>query len=318
MTFGFEDLLKGLANGGLTANTGGGSQVPVPYANTPAGITAYANKQYPTPIKTIASGGPTQQTTQAPVQQGGGDPAGADLALQAFNVARQQASDFRNRGQDTFNTILKSIQDFRDRSNTNFTNAGQEITDNSSNILGTNANNAQQLVGKSTGQARSLGLGLSSRANLGQSILNNLGTTQGSVLAKTGEQNAANRADLAGNLATADTKASENNNYLQSVNDAANNVESAGVNNYGSALNGILNFQRSIAALNSSSAANLTPDFSGIQNTLSGILGGNGIPSTTTAGVSNPSTTASANPVTLNPFDAILAEQRKKQQGLVN
>lgn len=283
----------------------------------------------PTPAKTTTAAKPVTQakTTGAVVNTGSvrpnatvaapsapSGPSESDLALQALNAAKQQAQDIRSEGQNTFNSLLGAVNAYRDRSKQQFTDAAQEIIDNASNILGTNANNAQQLVGKATGQARSLGLGLSSRLNSGQSLLNNLATTQGSTLATEGQNNRSNQVQLDTRNDTAQSNEDQANNYLKQINDAANQVESSGVNNYGTALNNIVNYQRSLAALtplNSGSLTQLNPDFSSVANTLSSVLGGSTPTSTASAPGAVPAN-AGANPVDITSILDLL----KKQQGL--
>lgn len=201
-------------------------------------------------------------------------PSASDLAYQRWRSAIDQANRFRTSGKATFDDLIKSVSGFRDRAQTQFNNAGQEITNTAGEILGSNARSAEELAGQGRAQGRALGLGDSSKFNRQQKVNSGLASSQGSVLANRGENERANRGVYDERLGQADAKENEANAYLREVNDRASAVESAGVDNYGSALDNILNYQRQVAALNPSSLQQYTPNLSSIQNTLTGVLGG--------------------------------------------
>ena len=271
--------------------------------------------------------------TSVPTDTGGGNPGGgnpgtpdtsglgSDLATRAWQAARQQAGDIRSSGQSTFNTIMQSIKDFRDRSLTGFNNAGQEITNTASELLGSNARTAQEIAGDTRAKGRAAGLGDSSKF-LAQTKNNaNLASTQGATMAKKGEQNRANSLTLDANTSTANTNEGNAQTYLKGIGDSANAVESGGVNNFGTALNNILNYQRSIEALKtgvgSTTPTAMTPNFSGIANTLSQILGGTAPGAITTPGATD-TTDQNGNPVsTTNILTSLMQPKKYNQYGQV-
>jgi hypothetical protein len=237
-----------------------------------------------------------------------------------FNTQKQAAADELSSGQTRLNDILSAINDYKNEAQTNFTNSGQQITNQASDILHGNAVNAKDLVGKAVGSARSLGLGLSSRINLGQGLMQNLESTQGNTMAKAGEQNAANQANLTANQNTAKQNEDTAQANFQDVQNEVNRLNNANVAGYGTnldqattdfagMLNNIVNYNRSLTALTlpgSPTAAN--PDMSGIENTLATVLGG--LPSTTTANSGANTPTNLAQPTSL--LDLL------KKQGLYN
>jgi hypothetical protein len=165
-------------------------------------------------------------------------------------------------------------------------NAGQEITNSASDILSGNAVNARQLVGKATGQARSLGLGLSSRMNLGQGLLQNLESTQGNTMAKRGEQDRANQVQLDQRIDTGDAQARDAQTAKDNALASADAYDRVNVANYGTnsdqagldfanLLNNVVNYNRSLQAMATPDAKSLVqmqPDMTGIQNTIGSVL----------------------------------------------
>lgn len=228
---------------------------------------------------TSGGGGNTGGGTTATNTGGGGGstgPSAEDLALQAWRAAISQANDIRSNGRNTFDTLLKSVNAYRDRSKEFYNNADQQITNASSEALGSNARTAEELSGLGRAQGRALGLGDSSKFNRQQKVNSNLASTQGSTIANRGENQRANTTQLGSRMDTAQTNEDQANNYLKGVNDSANQVESAGVQNYGGALQNILDYSRQLSALSPLNAGSLTqyaPNLSSIQNTLGGVLG---------------------------------------------
>lgn len=255
---------------------------------------------------------------------GGGQPTGGGSGISEQDLAaarrrsmidsyRAQASNLRNEGQSTFDNILKAVNAFRDRSKEQFTNAGQEIVNRASGILGQNARDAAETEGEARARGRALGLGDSSKFNLQNKVAGNLAATQGNTIAKRGEEDRSNLALLNERNDQAQGQEDQANTYLKGVRDRASALENAGYDaadeTYSSALNDIVNYQRQLAAINPVNAQGLTqyaPNFSGITNTINGILSGLG----GGTGGSNPDDFA--NPVNpTNIFDIL------KKKGLV-
>lgn len=263
-----------------------------------------------------SGGQPTEKPSGSP--DGGTNYAQrmADLAEQQrrsrIDSTKMQGKNLRDSGQRTFDDLLKSIGSFRERAGTLKQNAGQEIIDTASNILGSNAATAQDLAGKATGRARGLGLGLSSRINLGNDVLRQLQTTQGNTIAERGQQERANDAQFQERQDQAQDQENTANTYRKGINDQATTLENMGYSNaeddFSSALNNIVNYQQQMAQLQPLQVGGLQgyqPDFSGIANTLNGVLSG-------MEGGGQPQTQDFANPV--NPTNYL---ELLRQRGLV-
>ena len=311
----FQDLLKGVASGGLKINNAGSTPIaPVPYANTPAGITAYAKAQYPQTTKTtgVTSG---MAPATAPVSAPDNSVNAAQLALEAqINAAKSQAQDVRNEGQNTFNTLLDQIGKYRQRAQDAYTDANTNIVGDANNNV---AGNAASAIDNAADVNRiSRGLGLSSAINLGQKFQNARASTVGNVRAAETDNKNQNQQQLNTENSNADTQESQANDYLKQINDQANEVENGGfgsaLSGYTGALNDIVNYQRQLAAINPLSAGSIstmTPNFSGVVNTLNNVL--------STAGLPNGGNTTSAN-VSANPVNPVDIASLLKSRGILN
>lgn len=227
----------------------------------------------------------------------GGDTSGTDTARAIYdaNLARirnifdetkRVADDVRARGMDTFNNLLKSIGAFRDRAGVLRDNAGQEIINTASEILGSNARSGREATGVSRAMGRAMGLGDSSKFNNQNKVLSSLIGTQGSTLANKGENVRANQAEYSGRIDQADAQESEANTYLKGVNDSASSLERSGLNDFGGnvdiagatfakMLADVKANADAIKAINPVNAGGLTqyaPNTSGITNTINGVL----------------------------------------------
>lgn len=213
-----------------------------------------------------------------------------------FNTGNAQADTMQATGQNRLQDILNAVDAFKTEALQQKTNSGQEITNAASDIMHGNAVTARDLVGKSTGQARSLGLGLSSRLNLGQGLLQGLESTQGNTMAKAGEQNRANDIMYNQRLDTGNTTAGIANTNFNDLLGTINNFKTSNLASYGTnsnqagsdfagMLNNITNYNRSLTAMAAPSAGSLLamqPDMTGINNQISSFL--SSMPSTSTVG----------------------------------
>ena len=293
--FGFTELLQKILQPNQVYASSGGSNLSG--LNTPVGggpqTLGASTANTRTPSGTGSLGGsypPDIQGGRLPTSGGGGQTLGAQtqapqmdngerIARMRYDADLSNARNIRGQGQNTFDTLMKAITGFRDRAGTQFANAGQEITNTAGETLGSNARAADELSGQARARGRAMGLGDSSKFGLQNKVDANLASMQGSVNARRGENEAANRDVYDERLGQADTQEGEAGNYLRSINDFVSNLENQSAATYGGNLDNVLNYQRQIAALNPLNAGGLsqmTPDFSGIQNTLNGILGGVG------------------------------------------
>ena len=239
----------------------------------------------------------------------------AQLALEAqINAAKQQASDIRNEGQNTFNSLLSNINAYRQRAQQAYTDANTNIVGDANNNVAGQASSAIDNAADVNRIAR--GLGLSSAINLGQKFQNARASTVGNIRAAETTNKNQNQQQLNTENDNADTQESQANDYLKQINDQANEVENGGfgsaLSGYTNALNDIVNYQRSLASINPLSAGSittLTPDFSSVVNTLNNVLSGAGVTGTTTPTSAN----SNANPV--NPVDIATL---LKSKGLLN
>ena len=250
------------------------------------------------------------------VNAGGGSSDALALAEAArrnrINAAKSQAANLRSEGQSTFDNLLKSINAFRERSGTLKTNAGQEITNRSSDILGSNARTGRELEGETRSKGRALGLGDSSKFIAQNKLAGNLAATQGNTIARRGEEDRSNEALFQERQDEAQGQEDTAGTYLKGINDRATTVENtgydAGEEIFGNSLNDIVNYQRTLAAIQPLQAGGLsqyTPDFSGIASKLGGVLGGGGGAQTTEDSFANP----------VNPTDVF---SLLKKRGLVS
>lgn len=226
---------------------------------------------------------PVSPTPTLPTNTGGVDELA--LAEQArrnrINSYKAQAGNIRSQAQGAFDNILKAVNAFRERNKTLFDTAGQEITNRSSEILGSNARTARESAGEARARGRALGLGDSSKFNLQNKVQGNLASTQGNTIARRGEEERSNQNLFQERQDQAQGQENEANTYLRNALDRATTVENtgydAGEEVFSNALNDIVNYQRSLAAINPVQAANLTqytPNFNGIANTINGVLSG--------------------------------------------
>lgn len=235
----------------------------------------------------------TQQRSALPT--GGGAPITGDQTgggvdeVQLAEIARRnrinsykaQAGNLRSQAQGAFDNILKAVNAFRERAKTQYDTAGQEITNRASEILGSNARTAREASGEARARGRALGLGDSSKFNLQNKVQGNLASTQGSTVARRGEEERSNQNLYQERQDEAQGQENEANTYLRNAMDRATTVENtgydAGEEVFSNALNDIVNYQRSLAALRPVQADSLTqyaPNFSGIANTINGVLSG--------------------------------------------
>ncbi len=202
----------------------------------------------------------------------------ANLGLAA---ALANADAYQKTGQDTFQTLMDSVNAFRNRSLDLKNTGDQQITNTAAGDLGSNALTAQQLAGNVNQQGGNLGLG--SKLRLGQNITGNLAKTQGSTLAAK-DTNLSNNLNLYNSRQDqANTQEGQANTYLEGVNNGVNQIRSGGLTDYTGTLANIVAQAQQLAALsplNSSGLSAMTPDFSGITNTLNSVLG--------TTGANNP------------------------------
>lgn len=304
----FQDLMRRFASpveSFVRNNIFGGGQPaqqqplasPLPTSGQPIGqnLPVYG-PAYPGPITSLGGGGGNRnpQPTQPAAPQG---PSEQDLAQQAYNNrinavrslfdrTKQQANDIRGQAAKTFEDLIKAVGAFRERATTQFNNAGQEITNRSSEILGQNARTGQEALGTSRAIGRALGLGDSSKFNQQNKVIASLAGTQGNTLAKKGEENRANQALLQERNDQAQANEDEAGRYRTAVEDEARRLETTGIDQFGenidaasstlgNSLNSIINYQRQLAAIAPLQAGGLTqmaPNFDGIVNTLNGVL----------------------------------------------
>ncbi len=201
--------------------------------------------------------------------------AAPDLAFQRYRSAIDQANKIRTSGRATIEDLLKSVAGFRDRAKTQFANAGQQITNTASELLGSAANTAYELAGQGRAQGRALQLGDSSKFNRQQKVNAGLAATQGATLANRGENERANQGQLDERYGQADQQEGSINTYRRGIEDQASAVEAAGVDNYGSALNSLIQYQQQLAGLNPMNAGGLqqyAPNTNGLQNALGAVL----------------------------------------------
>lgn len=325
--YGFTELLRQLAGKTPSAERATTFNNPAVYqakgiSTAPTGgpIASY-NTDMPAPAANPAAsyGGGGGVARPAPISGGGGgvDAAGlADLGRRnTIDSYRAQASGLRSSAQGNFDNILKAVNAFRDRSKTLFDNAGQEITNRGADILGSNARSAAELTGETRAKGRAFGLGDSSQFLNQGKLAANLAATQGNTVAKQGEEARANAADFQAHQDQAQNQENDANTYLRGANDRAASIDALGYNaadqQYQSSLNDIVNYQRQLAAINPLNAGGISqfnPDFSGIVNTINGVVGGNGA-----APVSGATPQDFANPVNPTDIFALL-----KKRGLVN
>lgn len=237
------------------------------------------------PVQTATSG--YRSVAQAPGQPTQpGSTGGIDevaLAEQArrnrINSYKAQAGNIRSQAQGTFDNILKQVNAFRDRAKTQWQNAGQEITNRASGILGSNARTAIETAGEARARGRALGLGDSSKFSLQNKVQGNLASTQGNTIARRGEEERSNQNLYQERQDEAQGQENEANSYLRNAMDKATAIENtgydAGEEVFANSLNDIVNYQRQLAAIRPVQAEGLTqyaPNFSGIANTVNGIL----------------------------------------------
>lgn len=238
-----------------------------------------------TPVQTATSG--YRSVSQNPGQTNQPSaPGGIDevaLAEQArrnrINSYKAQAGNIRSQAQGTFDNLLKQVNAFRERAKTQWSNAGQEITNRASDILGSNARTARETVGEARARGRALGLGDSSKFNLQNKISGNFAATQGNTIARRGEEERANQNLYQERQDQAQGQENEANTYLRNALDRATAIENtgydAGEEVFANSLNDIVNYQRQLASIRPVQAEGLTqyaPNFSGIANTVNGIL----------------------------------------------
>lgn len=234
------------------------------------------------PTNTNRSVAPTSPTPTLPTNTGVDELALAEQARRnRINSFKAQAGNLKSQAQGAFDNILKQVNAFRERNKTLFDNAGQEITNRASQILGQNARTAVESAGEARARARALGLGDSSKFSLQNKVQGNLASTQGNTLARRGEEERSNQNLFQERQDQAQGQENEANTYLRNALDRATTVENTGYDAaeevFSNSLNDIVNYQRQLAAINPVQAANLTqytPNFSGIANTINSVLSG--------------------------------------------
>lgn len=245
-----------------------------------------------TTVTPPGGGGSTFSGSTNTGDQGGSDDDARRREVELAELARRnrinsykaQAGNIRGEAEGNFNNILKAIGAFRDRSKEAFTNAGQEITNTASEILGSNARTGRELMGEGRARGRALGLGDSSKFNVQNKIAGNLAATQGSTIAERGQNERANTLQFNERNDQAQNQENEANTYLKSARDRAAAVENmgydAGEEQFANSLNDIVKYQRNLAAIKPVDAASVTPytsDFGGITDTLNGVLSNMGV-----------------------------------------
>lgn len=274
---------------GGSQNFAGGTQTP-PRRDT----TTTTNDTSVNRITAPTGGGGGAPTGGGGTPTGGGSIDEVALAEAArrnrINSYKAQAGNIRSQAQGAFDNILKAVNAFRERAKTQFDTAGQEIVNNASQILGQNARTAREAAGDARARGRALGLGDSSKFSLQNKVQGNLASTQGNTIARRGEEDRANRNLFQERQDQAQNQENEANTYLRNAMDRATTVENtgydAGEEVFTNALNDIVNYQRQLAALKPVQAEGLTqyaPNFSGIANTINGVLSGLGRGGGTTA-----------------------------------
>lgn len=308
--FGLTELLQRILQPGNTNRPGGGSNL-LASANdfsrargwSPSGETLGATNNRP-PVRTppqeynYDSNG-TRVTQDANVR--GGDTIDEEVRL--AEIARRnridsykaQAGTLRDEGQSTFDNILKAVNAFRDRSGVLRDNAGQEITNRASGILGENARTSRDLEGETRAKGRAFGLGDSSKFINQNKLAGNLAATQGNTIARRGEEERSNQNLFQTRQDEAQGQENEANSYIKNVRDRATSIENlgydAGEEQFANSLNDIVNYQRSLAAINPLNAGGINaynPNFSGITNTINDVVGSGGGGTSNADDFSNP------------------------------
>lgn len=230
------------------------------------------------------------------------------MIRELFDQGSQQVNAYRNNINSRFDDIAKAVGAFKDRAGVLRDNSGQEITNESAGILGSNAKTAQELAGTANAQGRNLGL--SSKVNMGQKLLGNLQATQGNTLAKRGENYRTNDANYQERIDTGDAQMRDAESAKSAGLEQANLYDRQNLSNFGdnfegaqlnfaTLLNNVLGKSEALSAMKAPDASGLTaydPSFNGIVNTINGTLssvtnGGNG--QTSDAGnLANPQTYA--------------------------
>lgn len=236
---------------------------------------------------------PQADTRTTTVARPGGDTGGqfpgvpdeVDLARRArenrINSAKASAGQLRGEAQGIFDNILRAVGAFRERAKSQYDTAGQEITNRASEILGSNARMATSAAGEARARGRALGLGDSSKFALQNKVQGNLASTQGSTLARRGEEERSNQNLFQERQDQAQSQEDDANTYLKSANERAGIIERSGYDTadevFDSALNDIVRYQRQLAEIKPLQAGGLTeyaPNFNGIANTVNGVLSG--------------------------------------------
>lgn len=327
--YGFTELLREIAGKRPSAQATTNFNNPAVYQAR--NQQSFAGNNLAAPAQRSGGGTTTPTNNPAALIGGGGggggggvptgDAGGGAIDERALAEARRrsmidsykaQAGNLRNQGKSTFDNLLSAVNAFRTRAGEQFSNAGQEIINRSSSILGENARNNNQQEGQIRAKGRALGLGDSSKLNLQSRLSGNFAATQGNTIAKRGEEDRANMALKNERYDQAQNQENEANTYLKGVNDRATALENSGYDRadeeYASNLNDIVNYTRQLAAINPVNAGGLTqyaPSFDGIANTINNVLAGmNGGGGSTEEDFGNP-----VNPT--NIFDIL------KRRGLV-
>lgn len=253
------------------------------------------------PIQSTQS---TGQNNFAP--SGSSGPNSEDLAISqwmaALENAKGQANSLRSQGESTFNNLLKSINDFRNRSQEQFTNAGQQITNTASDVLGGNARLGQSARTQAVNQGRAYGLGDSSKMGLMNQVTAGLAGNQGQALARKGENERSNQLLLQERQDQAQGQEDQANTYRTGIQEQAGQLERTGIQNAGFDFAGMLDNIRNqvqglaqMKALNSGTLSAYTPNFSGLNSTLNTL--GSGLANSAGAG----SASAGAGNLSLQP-----------------
>lgn len=261
----------------------------------PSGSVLGASDTQLPPGSTTNGGNPPPSGDTAP-----SGPSAEELAERArrnrIDSYRAQAGNIRSQAESTFNDLLKAVNAYRERAKQQYSNAGQEIVDRASEILGSNARTAREASGEARTRGRALGLGDSSKFKLQNRVQGELASTQGNTIARRGQEERANQSLYDERQDQAQDQENQANTYLKGARDRATTLENSGYDlaeeNYQGALNDIINYNRQLAAINPVQAGGISqyaPSFSNIPNTLNGVVSGiTGSQSTATDTAANP------------------------------
>jgi hypothetical protein len=204
----------------------------------------------------------------------------ANLQLQSdLERAREQAGQLRGEGESNFQRLLQGIGAFRDRAGEQFQNAGQQITNTASDLLGQGARLGQSARTRAINEGRARGLGDSSRMGLLNQVTGSLVGNQGRTIAQRGENERANQLSYDTRLDEASDRERQAGDYRNTVESQAGGIERAGTaqagNTFAQMLDNIRNQYQSLSGLvNPQALSQYTPNFQGLNNNLNAATSG--------------------------------------------